>query len=121
MMETKQIYALRHEPTKRIYIGSSARPGARYRCHLSLLRNGKHPVGDMQADYDAHGEDYSLYILEEVSAKEHRAKEFAWMEKYQSYIRGNGYNYRDRTAKSRHKNPGIPYKEGLPEVQPLNA
>lgn len=116
-MGRKQIYALQHEHTKRLYIGSSARPKARYRYHLSLLRNGKHHIEDMQADYDAYGENYSLFILDEVDSKD-RVSEYEWMARYRSHERGNGYNYRDRTAASRCKSPAIPYKEGRP-VLPL--
>jgi hypothetical protein len=49
----------------------------------------------MQADFDKYGDDYTVTILEEIVDYNDRYKEFQWMEKYQSHIRGNGYNYKE--------------------------
>lgn len=58
-----QAYAIQHNVTKRIYIGSSDRILWRIREHLTELRKQKHPVALMQEDYDRYGEDYSFYRL----------------------------------------------------------
>lgn len=114
--EKKTIYALQHNATKKIYIGSSVDPATRFRAHMSLLRNGKHSVEDLQADYDKYGADFSLYILDEdVPRRECRGREYEYIHKYQSHIRGKGYNYRDKVAICWIDNPRIPYKDGLPE------
>lgn len=57
------IYAIQHNVTKRIYVGSSANVENRYWNHMNNLRNHKHNIEDMQSDYDNYGEDYSLYLL----------------------------------------------------------
>lgn len=46
------IYAIQHNVTKRIYVGSSANVENRYWNHMNNLRNHKHNIEDMQSDYD---------------------------------------------------------------------
>lgn len=96
----RNVYAIMHNTTKRIYVGSSCRPEARYRNHLSNLRNGKHPVEDMQADYDRHGENYTFFIVDEINSYEERKKELDWMRKLNTTSRGTGYNYKDRQVQT---------------------
>ena len=112
----KVVYALQHNRTKKIYIGSSIDPAARFRAHMSLLRNGKHRIEDLQADYDKYGADFSLFILAEVDHRDCRGAEYEFIHKYKSHIRGVGYNYRDKVAICWAENPRIPYKDGLPEL-----
>jgi hypothetical protein len=50
----------------------------------------------MQADFDQYGEDYTITILEHDVKFEDKDKEYEWMVKYQSHIRGIGYNYKDQ-------------------------
>ena len=101
----RKVYAIQHNTTKRIYIGSSKDVRSRYQSHMSLLRNGKHQVEDMQKDFDEHGEDYSLYILDEILDDSENSKEYEWMRKYNTRTRGVGYNYKDRETKTlRFKN-----------------
>ena len=59
------------------------------------LRSHKHHVEDMQSDFDEYGDNYTIIILEENVGFKDRYKEYQWMEKYQSHIRGKGYNYND--------------------------
>ena len=113
----RQIYAIQHNVTKRIYIGSSVDPRTRYLNHICLLRNGNHHIEDMQDDFDEYGEEYSLFILETINTYEEREKEYDWMKKYESYTRGIGYNYMDPTA-LRKANMPIPLKEGVPVMPP---
>lgn len=69
----RTIYAIQHNKTKRIYIGSSANVPT---------------IKDMQKDFDDFGEDFSLFILDEINSYADRIKEYEWMKKYQSHIRG---------------------------------
>lgn len=120
-MAKRQIYALQHDATKKIYIGVSQNPVDRYRAHMSSLRNGKHKNEDMQHDYDNVGKEFSLFILEEVDAAS-RVKEYEWMRKYGSHIRGRGYNYKDIFAREGYMTTlEIPLKDGLPEMPPQNV
>ena len=94
--KTKKIYAIQHNKTKRIYIGSSIRPEERYMNHIYNLRTGKHPVEDMQEDFDKHGENYSFFILDEDMGFNERHKEYELMRKYNTTERGLGYNYKEK-------------------------
>lgn len=91
----RQVYAIRHNPTQRMYIGSSADVKRRINNHMKALRNGSHTVGDMQKDFNVHGEDYSFFILDEIKTWADRSKEYFWMKKYNTCTRGVGYNYKD--------------------------
>lgn len=115
-MAKRQIYALQHDATKKIYIGTSQNPVDRYRTHMSLLRNGKHKNEDMQSDYDNVGKEFSLFILEEIDTAS-RVKEYEWMRKYKSHVRGRGYNYKDKFAQEGYTSTlDVPLKDGLPEM-----
>ena len=96
----RKIYAITHNVTKRTYIGSSCRVEARIGSHLSRLRCHKHHIGDMQADYDKYGELYSIEVIDEISCYDERHKEYEWMERFKSRIRGIGYNYLDKEGTS---------------------
>lgn len=95
------IYAIRHNVTNRVYVGSSKNAEKRIKSHLSQLRGHRHIVEDMQSDFDKYGEDYTITILEEVFNYQDRLKEYDWMVKYNSHIRGKGYNYKDVIFKKR--------------------
>lgn len=64
-LESKTIYAIQHNVTKRIYVGCTVHLYKRIREHICHLRNGKHTNSEMQKDYDLYGEDFSYYIIEE--------------------------------------------------------
>ena len=113
MERPKVIYAIQHNVTKRIYIGSSINVKSRYQSHLYQLRAGKHRIEDMQSDFNEYGEDYSLFILGEYTSYRNRRVEYEWMRKYQSHIRGKGYNYKDQAVV---RNDAVPLKEGMPEL-----
>lgn len=111
----RSVYAIQHNKTKKIYIGSSKNVKTRYMSHIWELRNGKHKVEDMQADFDEYGEDYSLYILDEIKGMDDRCKEYEWMAKYKTNERERGYNYKDQ-AKIMLASVKIPIKEGIPPL-----
>ncbi len=91
----RKVYAIRHNVTGRVYIGSSCRVDKRFNQHINALRSHRHPVEDMQADFDQYGEDFTMTILEHVATNADRDREYDWMKKNQSYVRGVGYNYKD--------------------------
>lgn len=100
----RQVYGIRHNVTGRIYIGSSANVEKRIYKHMQMLRNGCHHVGDMQADFREYGDNYSVLILDEIRSYQERSKEYCWMKKYKSFIRGVGYNYKDQAKNQLGKN-----------------
>lgn len=82
------------------YVGLSANPAARFACHKSLLQLGRHPVEDMQADYNASPDRYLDYcILDTVETKSERHKEHRWQLALRTYERDFGYNYKDPTKR----------------------
>lgn len=107
------VYAIQHNITKKIYIGSSSDVPVRYWNHIYRLRNGRHGIEDMQKDFDEYGEDYSLFILDKIANFQEREKEYQWMRIYGSNIKEKGYNYKDKaTSKIKKK---LPLVSGLPE------
>lgn len=66
---------------------------------MSLLHLGKHPIEDMQKDFDEYGEDYSFLVLDDILEYADKNKEYEWMRKFNSFTRGIGYNYKDHYAK----------------------
>ena len=115
MDRPRYVYAIQHNISKCIYIGSSQDVETRYHNHMYQLRAGKHKIEDMQADFDKYGEDYSLFILEEFTSCRDRSLEYEWMMKYQSHIRGKGYNYKDRVAANWRNR--VPLKDGKPQME----
>lgn len=91
----RKVYAIRHNVTGRVYIGSSCHVDKRFNQHINALRSHRHPVEDMQSDFDQYGEDFTLTVLEHVATPTDKGREYDWMNKNQSYIRGVGYNYKD--------------------------
>ena len=111
----RRIYAIQHNATKRIYIGSSKNVNDRYMNHIYRLRSGKHHIEDMQEDFNEYGEDFSLFILDEIKTYAERKKEYEWMRKYNSFKRGIGYNYKDHEKEILCLKNTPPYKNGVPE------
>jgi hypothetical protein len=74
---------------------------------MSSLHTGKHPVEDMQSDFDKYGEDFTLLILDEIHTMDEKEKEYSWMRKYNSIERGVGYNYKDHTTKRKEPTKAI--------------
>lgn len=112
-MDSRVIYAIQHNETKRMYIGITRNVNRRYLNHIYALRAGKHTIEDMQSDFNKYGENYSLFILEEVKEPEEADKEYEYMKEYQSYVRGIGYNYKDKVFAE--KSVDVPLKPGKPE------
>ena len=110
----RKVYAIQHNVTKKIYIGSSYDVEQRYKSHIWALRGGKHTVEDMQDDYDEYGEDYSVFILDEITNYDQRCAEYEWMRKYNSIDRRYGYNYKDNERVISHGINIVPYKTGKP-------
>ena len=96
----KTVYAIQHNKTKRIYIGSSDRLVWRINDHLKKLRNGKHSNELMQKDYNEYGEDYGFYELDFIPIFLHKEREFFWMAFFGTYDKDKGYNYKDQTSKN---------------------
>lgn len=122
------IYALQHNATKKLYIGQTNDLYKRYALHLYELRSKKHRSKELQRDFDTYGEDFSIYVLEEIENLKERinyrgtscakgsAAELEWMVKYGTLE--NGYNIQDSRAKRmlNRIDKTFPLKEGMPKV-----
>ena len=100
MKYPRKVYAIRHNVTDRVYIGSSCNVDRRFKQHLYALQARTHVVDDMQKDYNEHGEDFTFTILDTINDESEIEKEYEWMDKYQSFTRGIGYNYKDLKRRS---------------------
>lgn len=103
MKYPRKIYAIRHNTTNRVYIGSSCNVDVRVYSHIAALRSHRHSVWDMQKDFDEYGEDFSISILDSINGADEAKKEYEWMDKYQSFVRGIGYNYKDYNRSRQRK------------------
>jgi hypothetical protein len=112
----RKVYCIRHNPTERVYIGSSANADRRIGAHISALRRGSHINEDMQADYNRHGEDYTITILDSIENMSEVEKEYEWMKMYESNVRGKGYNYNDPKKMGGGKKKKLSPEEELIEL-----
>lgn len=112
----RTVYALQHNVTKKIYIGSSKNVNERYLSHMYKLRNNIHQVEDLQSDYNKYGEDFTVFVLDKIETFQERTKEYDWMLKYNTIAREYGYNYKDHIKLHRIKKNTPIYAEGLPDV-----
>lgn len=92
----RTVYALRHEATGKVYIGSTADPRQRFLKHRNRLDNGTHNSKQLQADYDQHADKtLTLVVLDEIRDFNERGKEYEWMKTYNTFDPAFGYNYAD--------------------------
>lgn len=102
---TDQVYMIQHNTTGRMYIGRSRDVQTRVKAHFYALRSGRHAVEDMQKDFDSYGDNFTISILGEIkNTSLHLEQDM--MEKYQSTIRGIGYNYNDPHITNAKRNKG---------------
>lgn len=62
------VYCIKNDATGKEYIGSSMDINVRLHQHFSQLKNGKHPIKDIQRDYDA-GHSFSVSVLRKFPVK----------------------------------------------------
>lgn len=94
------IYAMVHRKTQKAYIGRTSNSiEVRLSAHLNALRGQRHHVEDMQEDFNKYDENYDFFILDVVDLNRNypNKTERYYMKKYQSDIRGKGYNYKDKS------------------------
>lgn len=107
----RHVYAIQHNITGRIYVGSSTNVSKRYRMHMALLRNGKHTNTGMQEDFNAFGENFTLFILDIATDNSQRSKEYDWMCKLRTNNPKVGYNSNDPYFRGKSE---VPFSEGIP-------
>ena len=93
------VYALRHNPTGKIYVGCTKNVERRIHQHIVQLANNNHPIEAMQQDFNDYPVDYSYYVLFEAFA----AYDAHLMEKHFMSLLGTrdpekGYNFNDNSC-----------------------
>lgn len=88
----KIIYAMQHNVTKRIYVGTCRNIDCRLKKHMHDLLRGVHTNKELQNDFDKYGMEFSFYILEEVEEKYRMKAERAWQNALRSNEIKTGYN-----------------------------
>lgn len=87
------IYAIRHNPTKKVYVGiTEHNPAGRLSHHIICLRMNKHSSKLMQEDFNQYGEDYSFFILEKIPSPMYKYREKYWQLVFRTYDPNYGYN-----------------------------
>lgn len=89
---TKTIYAIQHNVTKRIYVGSCNRADTRIKKHIHDLLRGCYTNKELQNDFDKYGMEFSFYYLDEVDAKDQFKEERNWQNALRSNDAKTGYN-----------------------------
>lgn len=57
------VYAIKHNKTGRIYVGSTESLKTRIGQHFQALKSNRHQSREMQTDFNDYGDDFSVYIL----------------------------------------------------------
>lgn len=86
------VYALRHNPTGKVYVGSAKSLEKRMKSHIYSLRKGTHPNRAMQDDFYKYGDDYSMFVLDEIHSFDEARREYIWMDVLKSRDEQFGYN-----------------------------
>ncbi len=99
------VYAIHNTMNSKVYVGSTARVGERWRTHRKQLRAARHPNRHLQAAWNEYGETaFEFGIIERVpDAAMLTQREQYWMDRLQACNPANGYNLRPRAESSRGK------------------
>lgn len=88
----KTIYAMQHNVTKRIYVGSCNHADTRIKKHIHDLLRGCHTNKELQKDFDKYGMEFSFYHLDKVEASNQFKEERNWQNALRSNEKATGYN-----------------------------
>lgn len=107
----KTVYAIKHNKTKRIFVGQSADPQNAVQLRLQRLRNGNDSNAKMQKDFNEFGEDYSFYKLAEFDPYKDGNQLSMWIFKLKADDPEKGYN-----KPKKYEPVNIKFAEAIPEV-----
>lgn len=88
----KTIYAMQHNVTKRIYVGSCNNADIRIKKHIHDLLRGCHTNKELQKDFDKYGMEFSFYHIDRVQADKQFEQERKWQNALRSNEKTTGYN-----------------------------
>lgn len=99
---SKQIYAIQHNITKRIYIGQSGCAENRIKKHMRDLLAGQHSNSELQKEFDEYGMEFSFYLIEDNVEPNSSSKiEMFWMSIFHSTDPKTGYNLNEASIHER--------------------
>ena len=88
----KTIYAMQHNVTKKIYVGSCNHADTRIKKHMHDLLRGSHTNKSLQKDFDKYGMEFYFYELEKVDSDIVFSEERKWQNALRSNDSKTGYN-----------------------------
>lgn len=99
------VYIIRHKPSGRVYIGSSAEVEKRLYLHRVLLRVGRHHCEYLQNVWNKHEEqEFAFYLLEECSIADLGVREQFYLDSFSEKMNSQpiarscrGYRHSDET------------------------
>lgn len=91
------VYAIRHDPTGKIYVGSTNNLCSRLSSHFTALKGGYHKNEAMQRDCNERGFSYSVFVLDFVTSFQDRNKEYLWIDALGTRSADVGYNSGDHS------------------------
>jgi hypothetical protein len=91
----RKVYLLYNTVTGKGYVGSTVNIKQRMYAHFITLKCGKHPVEELQNDYDEYGDHFTVKILDTIYSIDETHKEHDWMRKLNTFDKRYGYNYKD--------------------------
>ena len=95
---TRSIYVIKNTKTNRLYVGCSTNYHIRMEVHFRNLRGRRHPIDEMQEDFNKYGEKaFVSQILRECNNKKEASRlEAFYMSILNTHDRRYGYNYKDK-------------------------
>jgi len=97
----RTIYALKHEPTGKIYVGSTNNLWLRTSSHIYSAINGMHPSKELIEDVKNYGPSFSLSILDVIWDYAEKDKEYLWMDALNTRDPQYGYNNQEKAKQTR--------------------
>lgn len=110
----RKVYAIQHNITGKIYVGSTKDVADRYKRHISALRAGRHSNKEMQSDFDKYGENYTVFVLDDMHNNSERTLEREWMCRLHTYDSRIGYNSSDPYFRNNGPTISITFAKGIP-------
>lgn len=93
------VYAIRCNGNGKMYIGATKNLNLRIQQHIAALRSQRHPVRQMQLDFNEYDCDFSVCVLAEfhtyAMATEINRIEHLYMTIFDTRNPAHGYNYAD--------------------------
>lgn len=94
----RTIYVIKNTINNRMYVGCSTNYSERMNVHFRNLRGQRHPIDEMQDDFNKYGEKaFVCQIIRECYDKKEASRvEAFYMSLLKTHDHAHGYNYKDK-------------------------